>query len=151
MWKVCMQTTAASEIMCQGQGQTWVCVGSYLNRPDLMSPWNQPHPSSSSILPHQFPRGALPMEVPGDLSGGINLPACSTWGHLICMRAAETCTWADQRSRDPLCQQLHLILQLHHCWSWEAATKGIVSILPSLQAQDLIQCQEHPLVCHCHY
>lgn len=98
MWKAYMQTTAASEIMCQRQGQTCLCVGSYLSRTYLMSPWNQQHPSFSSILPHWFPRGALPTEVPGDLPGGINKPACSTWGHLVCMRAAETSVWSDQCS-----------------------------------------------------
>lgn len=74
MWKAYVQTTAASEIMCQRQGKTCVCVGSYINRPNLMSPQNQQHPSFSSILPHRFPRGALPTEVPGDLPGGINQP-----------------------------------------------------------------------------
>lgn len=88
MWKAYVQTTVASEIMGERQGQTCVCVGSYLNRPNLMSPWNPQHPSFSSILPHRFRRGALPTEVPDDLPGGINQPACSTWGHLVCMRAA---------------------------------------------------------------
>lgn len=34
--------------------------------------------------------------MPDDLPEGFQLPMCSTWGHLICMRVAETSAWAGQ-------------------------------------------------------
>lgn len=55
-------------------------------------PASQAHCSPTSISC----RGTFLREVPDDLPEGFQLPMCSTWGHLLCMRVAEMSTWAGQ-------------------------------------------------------
>lgn len=151
MWKAYVQTTAASEIMGQRLGQTCVCVGSYLNRPNLVSPWNQQHPSFSSFLLHRFPRGALHTEVPDDLPEGINQPVCSTWGHLVCMRAAHL---HGQTMQHSVCgaETLPDSSSISSSSSISARVGKLQQrVWSCLQAQDLIQCQQHPSVCQYQY
>lgn len=64
--------------------------------------WPTVEPAAFQLLKHTptlISQRSTGKEVPGDLSGGNNQPGCSTWGHLVCMRAAEASAWADRAAQ----------------------------------------------------